>query len=191
MACPCGQCYIGFPKGLSFLLRCSATFPVEKALVSTSVTAGSGWGSWRCCAVLWLLSALFSPWDERSSCTGISQALTLLTRKQKRDCPCATCMDPVRHGMECWLVLLESLYTLPLPCTDLSRHVRKAFSVLDPWLACVSPSYSDCVSSSLLILASLENRGSRYRHIPAACLMAGQRLRGIGIRSPFLRLLAL
>ena len=172
MACPCGQCSIGSPKGLSFLLRCSATFPVEKALVCTSVTAGSGWGSWRCCAVLWLLSALFSPWNERSSCMGVSQALTLLTRKRKRGCPCATCVDPVRHGMECWLVLLESLYTLPLPCTDLSRHVRKAFSVLDPWLACVSPSYSDCC---FLISLNIGIFGELWEQIQAhpCCLSHG------------------
>lgn len=155
---------------------------------SVQLQRGAGRGSWRCCASFWLLSALFSPWEcERSSCAGIAPAwaLTLLTRKRKRGCPCAACVDPVRHGMECWLVPLESLYTLPLPCTDLPRHVRKAFSVLEPWLACVSPSYSDCcVSSALLIL---ENRGSRYRHIPTACLIAGQCLLGIGIRSPFLR----
>lgn len=144
------------------------------------------------CAVLWLLSALFSPWNDRSSrtsSTGVSQALTLLTRKRKHGCPCAACVDPMLHGMECWLVSLESLHTSPLPCTELSRRVRKAFSVLEPWLACVSPSYSDCcVSSALLIVAALENRGSRYRHIPAACLIAGQCLLGLGIRSFFLRL---
>lgn len=179
----CGQCSIGSPEGLSFLLSCSATFPVKKALVSSSMTAGSWWGELEMlCRSLATLSIVFSlEWAKllqgHSSCTGVSQALTLLTRKRKRGCPRAACVDPVRHGMECWLVSLESLYTLPLPCTDLSRHVRKTFHVLKPWLACVSPS----VSSALLIL---ENRGSRYRHIPAACLSAARCLLGVGIHSP-------